>query len=206
MLKLGQLAVLQGTAAHHLSLLLCARAISPKGMNSDAVFLDGGNRFDTYTLSQYRMALGLDSGKIRERIHLSRAFTHHQLALLVREKLPLIMKEHSAKLAVVSDVTLLYCDPDVREKEEAVDIFRESVKLLGSLAEKTNALIIITNLEARSPRMEKILLRSAHVFAKLEDRGSSTQLTVLKHPFTVQKEPVRFDSQTPSTSLDEHFR
>lgn len=205
MLKLGQLAVLQGTAAHNISLLLCARAISSFGMSNDVVFIDGGNRFDTYTISQYGMTLGLDSEKIRERIHLSRAFTHHQLALLVREKLPLAMKKHSAKLAMVSDITLLYCDPDVRDKGEAFDIFRESVKFLGSLAEKNNALIMITNLESRNRRMENALLHSSHVFAKLEDRGASTQLTVTRHPFIVQREAVRF-TRTLSTSLDEHFR
>ncbi len=205
-LKLGQLAVLQGKAAHNISLLLCARTISPSGINSDAVFIDGGNRFDTYTITQYGMALGMDSEKVRERIHLSRAFTHHQLALLVREKLPLIMKEHAAKLAVVSDITLLYCDPDVREKGEALDIFRKSVRFLGSLAEQNKALVLITNLESRNPRMEDALVHSAHVYARLEDRGSSTQLTVQRHPFTVQREPVRFDRQALSTSLDEHFR
>ena len=206
MLKLGQLVVLQGRPAHDISLLLCARAIASPNLNSDVVFVDGGNLFDTYAISNYSIILGQDLEKIRDRVHLSRAFTHHQLAQLCGEKLASAIKEYSAKLAVVSDITQLYCDPDVRDTREALDIFTKSVKFLATLAEQSNALTIVTNLESRNNRMESSLLRSAHAFAKLEDQNSSTKMTVVKHPFMVQREPVRFDPQTLSTSLDEHFR
>ena len=175
------------------------------GESSDVVFIDGGNSFDTYTLFQYGSSIGLEKERIRERVHLSRAFTHHQLALLVREKLPAIMTQHSARLACVSDITLLYTDPDVRDKAEALRVFRDSVKFLGTLAEQNNALILVTNLESRDPRMDAALQESARTFARLEDRRGSTQLTVTKHPFTAQQDPTRFDSQF-SVQLDQHFQ
>jgi Rad51 len=205
-LKFGQLLVLQGKPAYHISLLLCARATSPSSRVGEVVFMDGGNNFDTYAISNYSMALGLDLEKVRGRIHLSRAFTHHQLALLTGEKLASALKENSAKLAIVSDITALYCDPDVKDKEEALDVFRKSIKNLASLAEQSSTLIIITNLESRDQKMENSLFYSAHAFAKLEDKGPITRMTVTKHPFNVPKEAVTFDPQTLSTSLDEHFQ
>lgn len=205
-LKLGQLVFLQGKAAHEISLLISARAISPLGINSDIVLIDGGNLFDTQAFSNYSVALGLGLEKMRERIHLSRAFTHHQLALLSGEKLSLAMKEHFARLAVISDITQLYCDPDVKDKGEAFETFSKSIKFLGSLAEQNSSSIIITNLESRNNRMENFLAHSAHVFARLEERGASTQLTVERHPFIAGRKSVRFDRHTLSVSLDEHFQ
>ena len=205
-LKLGHLVVLQGKPAHNISMMLCARAISPLGMNSDVVFVDGGNLFSTHALSQHSRHLRLDSERARERIHLSRAFTHHQLAQLTGERLSLAMKEHFAKVAVVSDITQLYCDPDVRDREEALDMFAKSLRYLASLAEQNNALVIVSNTESRNQKMEKILASTAHVFARLEDKGETTKLTITKHPFTLPKKPVTYDPQHVSTSLDEHVR
>ncbi len=204
-LRLGQLAVFQGKPAHQVSLLLCAGALSPQGVDSDVVFIDGGNSFDTYALFQYCSSLGMDEDQVKERVHLSRAFTHHQLALLVKEKLPSALSQHSARLACVSDITLLYSDPDVRDKAEALGVFRESVRFLGTLAEQSNALIVVTNLESRNRRMDAALLESARIFARLEERRGSTQLTVTKHPFMAQQEATRFDSQI-SARLDQHFQ
>ena len=204
-LRQGQFAGLQGKLAHKVSLLLCARAMSPLGANSDVVFIDGGNSFDTYSLFQCCASLGLEGQQVKERVHLSRAFTHHQLALLVKEKLPSALREHSVRLACVSDITLLYSDPDVRDKAEALVVFKDSVKFLGELAEQSNALIIATNLDSRNRKMDTALLESAHVFARLEDRRGSTQLTVEKHPFMIQQEAARFDSMF-SAQLDQHFQ
>jgi hypothetical protein len=205
MLKLGQLAVLQGKPAHQVSLLLCARAMSPPGGNNEVIFIDGGNSFDTYTLLQYCASQGLDEEQAKERVHLSRAFTHHQMALLVREKLPNALNQHSARLACVSDITLLYSDPDVRDKAEALGVFRDSVRFLSALAQQTNALILVTNLESRNSRMDAALLEYSRTFAKLEDRRGTTQLNVTKHPFMAEHDSTRFESQF-STMLDQHFQ
>lgn len=198
-LKFGQLVSLQGETSHRFSHLLCVRATLPQplGAGSDTIFLDGGNLFDTYTISQYAAGLGLDPAKVEERIHLSRAFTHHQLSSLVTEKLPLAIDQHDARLAIVSDITQLYCDPDVRDKREALDLFTKNLQFLGSLAEKKNMLIVITNLESRSRRMDDALFRSAHVSARLEDRGGFTHLTITRHPLIPQEgsETVTFENQ-----------
>src|SRR3989441_10463804 len=129
-LKTGQFVFLEGEPSHALSLLLCVRATLSQGLDSDVVFVDAGNLFDTYTISQHIVNLGLESGRVQQRIHLSRAFTHHQVHSLIVEKLTTALDEYGARFAVVSDITALFCDPDVRERKEALDIFRRSVQFL----------------------------------------------------------------------------
>ncbi len=199
-LKQGQFAALQGDPSHALSLLLCVRATlpAPQGLDSDVVFIDGGNLFDTYIVSQHAINLGLNCERVHERIHLSRAFTHHQVHSLIVDKLPSALDQYNAKLAVVSDITALFCDPDVRDKREALDLFKKSLRFLGNIAENRNMLVLATNLKARNKTMDNALIRSAHVSAKLTDKGAYTQLTVARHPFTPEREGevVTLDSQT----------
>ena len=187
-LKTGQFVFLEGEPSHALSLLLCVRATLSQGLDSDVVFIDAGNLFDTYTISQHIVNLGLESGRVQQRIHLSRAFTHHQVHSLIVEKLTAALDEYGARFAVVSDITALFCDPDVREKKEALDIFRQSVQFLGKTAEQRNMLIIATNQKARNKTMTDALMHTAHVSARLKDKGAYTQLIIARHPFTLQKE------------------
>ena len=187
-LKKGQFVFLEGEPSHALSLLLSVRATLPQCLDSDVVFVDAGNVFDTYTISEHIVNLGLESSRVQQRIHLSRAFTHHQAHSLIVEKLAAALNEYGARLAVVSDITALFCDPDVREKKEALDIFRKSVQFLGKTAEQRNMIIVATNQKTRNNAMTDALMHTAHVSARLKDKGAYTQLIIIRHPFTPQKE------------------
>src|SRR2546426_725267 len=54
-LRFGQLVILQGKPSNALSHLLLVRAINPLplGLDSDVVFVDGGNVYDAYTVSRH---------------------------------------------------------------------------------------------------------------------------------------------------------
>ena len=187
-LKKGQFVFLEGEPSHALSLLLCVRATLPQCLDSDVVFIDAGNLFDTYTISEHIVNLGLESSRVQQRIHLSRAFTHHQVHSLIVEKLTEALEAYGARLAVVSDITALFCDPDVRDKKEALDIFRRSVQFLGKTAEQRNMIIVATNQKTRNKTMTDALMHTAHVSARLKDKGAYTQLIIARHPFIPQKE------------------
>jgi len=199
-LRFGQLVSLQGEASNALSHLFCVRAINPlpPGLDSDVVFVDGGNVFDAYTVSRHAFSLGLDQERMKSRIHLSRAFTHHQLSGFITERLERAIDECDARLAIVSDITALYCDPDVKEKREAFDLFSKDIRSLATLAEKRNMIIVVTNLQSRSKAMDDVLARTAHVSAVMQDKGAHTQLTVTRHPFipTGKTEIATLDNQT----------
>lgn len=184
-LKRGHMVFLNGEPSHALSLLLCVRTIAPppEGLNSNVVFLDAGNIYDSYTISQHAVNLGLNIERISERFHLSRAFTHHQVHNLIVEKLAISLETYNASVAIVSDVTALFCDPDVRDKKESLDIFRKSIRLLAQTAESQNKLIIVTNLKPRSKSMEEALSGMAQVSVTLKENESRTQIIVAQHPF-----------------------
>ena len=199
-LRFGELVSLQGEASNALSHLFCVRAINPlpPGLDSDVVFVDGGNVFDSYTVSRHAFNLGLDQERTKLRIHLSRAFTHHQLSSLITGELARAVGACDARLAIVSDITALYCDPDVKEKREAFDLFSKDIRSLAMLAEQRNMIIVVTNLQSRSKAMDDVLARTAHVSATLHDKGEFTRLTVTKHPSIPagNTEIVTSDNQT----------
>jgi len=199
-LRFGELVSLHGEASNALSHLFCVRAINPlpPGLDSDVVFVDGGNVFDSYTVSRHAFNLGLDQERTKLRIHLSRAFTHHQLSSLITDELAQAIDQCDARLAIVSDITALYCDPDVKEKKEAFDLFSKNIRSLATLAEQRNMIIVVTNLQSRSKAMDDALARTAHVSATLHDKGEFTRLTVTKHPSIPadNTEIVTLDNQT----------
>jgi len=132
------------------------------------------------------------------RIRLSRAFTHHQLSSLITDELAQAVDQCDARLAIVSDITVLYCDPDVKEKREAFDLFSRNIRSLAMLAEQRNMVIVITNLQSRNKAMDNVLAQTAHISATLHDKGAFTQLTVTRHPFIQQgnTEVITLDNQT----------
>jgi hypothetical protein len=167
-------------------------------LDSDVVFVDGGNLFDAYTVSKHAFSLGLDQERTKLRIHLSRAFTHHQLSSLITDELAQAIDQCNARLAIVSDITALYCDPDIKEKREAFDLFSRNIRSLASLAEQRNMIIVITNLKSRSKAMDNTLAQTVHVSATLHDKGAHTQVNVTRHPFIqeAKTEIVTLDNQT----------
>jgi hypothetical protein len=200
-LRLGQFVVFHGKPAKTLSSLICVRTTLPEphGLDSAIIFLDGGNMFDAYVISDYALRHQLSPEKTLARIHISRPFTYHQLSTLINERLASAISLFNAKLVVVSDITALYCDPDVtkQNKQESLDVFRRDVRVLSALAEKNRTLIIATNLHLRNSRMDTTLLQTASVSAKLDDHGTFTQLTLARHPFTPQiKTRIFRDRQT----------
>jgi hypothetical protein len=205
-LELGvdQLTLFQGEISHSFSSLLCVRSVLPKptGLDSDVVFIDGANVFDAYLISEHSIKHQVGPEEILKRIHISRAFTYHQLSPLIREKLPHAIGEFKARLVVVSDITKLYCDPDIQDKHEALGVFRENVRTLAIMAKRKSVLIVATNLQTRNKRMNDILLHTAHVYAGLEDKNTFMRLTLHRHPFTPELEAaISPDKQTLESYL-----
>ena len=197
-LRLGQLAAITGKVSQSLSSMLLVRAAFPKplGLDSDAVYLDGGNMFDSYMISEQAIKHEVDAEIALGRIHLSRAFTYHQLSRLINEKLPSALDRYDAKLAVISDISLLYCDPDVQNKRESLDTFRKDVRSLANLAEQKSALIVVTNVQSKNRRMDRIMLHTAHVSVQLDDNDTFTRLTLVKHPSAPQLKATLSKKQT----------
>lgn len=189
-LRFGEFVALQGRPSLDLSFLLCVRSILPQplGLNTSVIFVDGGNVFDPYAISAHSIEHELNPEMVLERIHISRAFTYHQLTSLLSEKLSTAMDAYAAKLVIVLDMTQLYCDPDIRgdDEQDALQIFLKTVRFLRSLAERKHVLILAATLQSRNFHMDSLLLNSAHVSVKLEDVDTFTELSVVRHPWIPQ--------------------
>ena len=201
----GQLVFLQGEQSHALSIQFCLRtALSPpRGRDENVVFIDAGNLFDTTAISLDTGTPGLDNSQVQEKIHLSRAFTHHQVYNLIMESLPSDIDKYHPCLAVVSDMTALFCDPDVHDEKESLRLFRECASFLATTAGKGQILILATCTKSRNRKMERKLSKTAHVSALLKDKGDYTQLKVTRHPSLIeQQQETKLYRDTPPEYSD----
>lgn len=118
----------------------CQLPLRKGGLNSRAVYIDGGNTFDPYTVSAIAREYDLEPKTVLENIFISRAFTAYQLTALIFEKLQKALKRHRSKLALVSDVAGLFLDRDV-PKVEGRDLFIKMTRYLSDVAEKGTVVV-----------------------------------------------------------------
>ncbi len=129
-----------------LSLLLAVRAQLPYqlgGLESDVVFVDGGNTFRLYRVSRLARLHYLRSRDVLRRIFISRAFTMHQMTSIILDGLEEATKKYDAKLVIISDFQELYLDKDV-SSEESKEVFSQVTAYLSEFAKKDNAIVIAT--------------------------------------------------------------
>lgn len=183
-LATGQFVVFQGHfPSAYLTELLCVRAQldHPIGLNSDAIFIDGGNRFDVYAISNYAIEYGIEPKLALSRIHISRAFTYFQLASLLTEKLPSALKRYSSKFAVVSDITELFQDPEIKDKQEAHRIFQRILRSLSAVAEIAGSLVIATSFRQNIRSFDTTIMQTAHTTILAEEHDAFTRFALVHH-------------------------
>lgn len=185
---------------------LCVRCQLPEtvgGLDSSAIYVDGGNSFNPYEISNIARELSLDPKSTLERVFISRAFTAYQLSAIISETLEDALKRYKSKLVLISKITSLFLDRDVPAKE-ALELFRKMTFHLGDLALKRNIIIVATcsndEPSKRQVVLESILLRIADKTARftetkrrlqlsIKNRGSPESLTadILRDEVTLEK-------------------
>jgi len=187
-LRRGQLVFFHGSRMSHiLSELLCVRSLLPNidgGLDSPVVFIDGGNIFDPYLISETARLFSLNSEETLKNIWVSRAFTAYQLTALITEKLPEILDREESKLVVVSDIAALYCDSDIGMLE-AKTTFNQVTLFLWNLARENNLLLVTTSLSSRGERkrrLEQYIHGRADIAARVEAGKPHVKVSLEKHP------------------------
>ena len=210
-LRLGEFVVFRGSwMCHVLSELLCVRSQLPHvegGLDSTVVFVDGGNIFDPYFISETARQFGLNPEEALRNIWISRAFTGYQLTALITEELPKILDREDSRLVVISDVTTLYCDPDIGIGE-AKRTFNHITRSLWELARQRNIILVATSLSSQSERkrrLEHYLLGRASVAAKIDAGNPHEKITLEKHPFKPMASVKFFFGETGAQSLLKDF-
>ncbi len=187
---LGDFAVLHGTSTVlPLSMLLSVKAQLPYqlgGLETNVVFVDGGNSFGLYDTSHIAKLHELDPREVLERIFISRAFTAHQMTSLVLDGLLDVTKRLESKLVVISDIAGLYLDKDVPERE-ARDVFNQLAVYLSKVAEE-NRVVVVASFLPHYPSKRNIFFKAvvcgrASVVASVRSSKYGQQFVLEKHPF-----------------------
>ncbi len=77
---------------------LCATSVI--SFDRDAVFVDGGNSFNPYTLSRIAKSFGAEPRKVLSRIHVARAFTEYQMEAIIHGLHDAVEQWNPAVLAI----------------------------------------------------------------------------------------------------------
>ena len=186
---LGDFAVLHGSSAVQ-SLLssLCVRAQLPyqvDGLETNVLFVDGGNSFRLYDVSAVAQACDVDPKEVLERIFVSRAFTAYQLTSLVFERLESAIEKYKSKVLILSNFAQLYLDSDV-PKKEAQEVFLQLTAYLADFAKKNRVILIATHpphfWSKRSKFFEEVLCGRANVVASIKQFRNRPYFVLEKHP------------------------
>ncbi len=171
-----------------LSLLLAVRAQLPfqlGGLETNVVFVDGGNSFRLYEVSRIAQLHQLDPRQVLERVFISRAFTAYQLTALILEKLKETVDRFNSRLVIISDMTELFLDEDISGKE-ASDVFNQLTRYLSRFAEENRLIVIATCLPQYDSRQNSYfraaLCGRANVVLSVRQSKYERRLILEKHP------------------------
>jgi hypothetical protein len=186
---LGDFAVLRGSSTIQ-SLLssFCVRAQLPYqlgGLETNVLFVDGGNSFRLYDISALAQAFELDPKEVLERIYVSRAFTAYQLTSLILEQLQNAIEQFNSKFVILSNLAQLYLDTDI-PKKEAQEIFLQLTAYLAEFAKKNHVILIATHpsrfWSEKSRFFEEVLCARANVVAAIRKFNNRAHFVLEKHP------------------------
>ncbi|MDA2917240.1 hypothetical protein MYX64_10435, partial [Nitrospinae bacterium AH_259_B05_G02_I21] len=106
------------------------------------VVVDGGNAFDPYVVSDAARWLGQSPEELLDRVHISRAFTCHQLEALITGKLKEALRRFGSRSLLLSGLLDTLYDEDVSHGE-AWKLFRRIVTALRSLRGQSVNMVVL---------------------------------------------------------------
>jgi len=197
---LGDFAVLRGSSVKSLLSSFCVRAQLPYqlgGLETNVLFVDGGNSFRLYDISSLAQTCELDPKEVLEKIYVSRAFTAYQLTSLVLEQLQNAIKQFNSKFVILSNLAQLYLDRDV-PKKESQEVFLQLTAYLAEFAKKKRVILVATHPSrfwSKSGRFfEEVLCARANVVVAIRKFNGRPHFVLEKHP-TFKLGRVEFPSE-----------
>jgi len=125
-----------------LQTLLSVRCVAE--LDSDVVFVDGGNSIDPHGIVRLAKRAGLQRLEVLPRIRVARAFTCHQMATLLVDRLEEAVAESNARLVVLSCLPELFLDEDV-PYGEAHQLFLRSMRRVREVTADHATITVATN-------------------------------------------------------------
>lgn len=175
----GRLVVLSGDVSSAVAELAAFRAqlpIESGGLDSAALFIDGGNRSDPYLFSSFAKQRRLKPSVAMRRVANCRVFTFYQLASLVSEHLVRAVEDYGTKLVVIADVLGTFNEPELEERE-ARRVLRAVEEGIGRV--KKNALVIATL--ASPNKYDDMVSEWADALVRLTPSRGVVEAELVKH-------------------------
>jgi hypothetical protein len=113
-----------------LLLYLCVHTVNRH--QQDAVFVDGGNSFNPYTLRSISKVLQADTQTVMTKTHIARAFTEYQMNDLLTQQLPPVIQKWQPGMLAVAYLPHLFGSPHSRRLlEQAVEHLKDYTRTHG---------------------------------------------------------------------------
>jgi len=142
------LVVLSGhSAAYRLG--ICA-AVAHALAGEPMLYLAGANVFDPFLVGRLAKSARVAPARVLQRIHVSRAFTCHQMVRLITDCLPSALQTYDARVVILSGPLETLYDQSVPE-QEALRLFRTMLSALQRLVQDGVQLVCVSPLPAMAP-------------------------------------------------------
>lgn len=175
----GNIVFIKGSRSRkHILELFCLRSIVQ--YQNYCIVVDGGNGFDPYLISGLATKSREHPREVLRRIMISRAFTCHQLASLVKET-ETVAKTFPTNLVAVSDMLHLFTDPESEVEQYEVEmILPRMLEQLKKMAGK-GATVIVTS-DAGNRWLDSMVESCSNIVIAIDDHKEIVRVTLEKHP------------------------
>jgi hypothetical protein len=175
-----------GQRPESLTVYLSAFAAS---LGFKALVADGANAFDPYVVSKFARKEGFPPDGLLKKISVARAFTCHQLATLIRERLePLVLPGASCLVVFLGPCTMFF-DEDV-PGEEAVLLFRKMMAKVQEMSQNGVFFLMSQSFHGFNKNrgfLLRELVRSADAVLKLKSSPDALQVVLDKPPLALRR-------------------
>lgn len=183
--------------------LLCVRAISE--FDEEVVWIDGGNAVDPYSISSLCKRLRFDKKDILSRVNISRAFTAYQLVSLIDERLEEEVKKSAPAMIIISSLTDLFLDKDMKWME-SYQLLRRCSEDLWRITKEYETITLVTDHTPgyirSNPRMTALLYDSSDRVVQMRTKKDGLLVRLPREDRSLLFSPVHWNQ----TTLDEFFR
>jgi len=179
-------ALIVGERPEALTVYLTASAAS---LGFKVLVADGANAFDPYVVSKFARREGISSEGLLKKISVARAFTCHQLATLIRQRLEPGLSPGASSLVVLLGPCTTFFDEDV-PGEEAALLFRKTLAQVQKMSQEGVSFLMsqsFSGFNSRRSFLLRELARLADTVLKLKSSADALQVILDKPPLTLRR-------------------
>jgi predicted ATP-dependent serine protease len=171
--------------------MLCIQAISQ--FDEEVVWIDGGNSIDPYAISSMCKRLRLDKREILSRVNVSRAFTAYQLVTLIDEKLEEQVERSAPSTVIVSSITDMFLDKDMKWMESH-QLLRRCLENISGVTKEHEIITVLTNRAQSqlrpSPKLSTLLYEHADQIVQMRTKRDGVLFRLPKEDREIVFSPV----------------